>query len=440
VAPAVPLPETFSRSGQEALPEKWWQVLDDPALDAVIEEALESNFTIRLAWDRLYQAEQVAIKAGADLRPDIQYSGSADRSRQDTDNTVTYGSRFLVGLVASYELDLWGRIDARHTALLLDVEARHEDLAAAAITLSATIAKTWYQLAEAKEQTNVLTRQIETNEEILQVISLQFQKGAVRAPDVLRQRQLVESTRGELVQANQAVTLLQHQLSVLLGKPPETRWADQTFHLVDLSDLPEVTVPSELLQRRPDVISAYKAVQKADQEVAAAVADQYPSIRLSASADTTSARIEDLFDDWAASLVGSLAGPLFDAGSRRAEADRTRGALSEAVHTYTQTVLYALKEVEDAISGEAYQRGYVRSIGKQRDLAEQSYEGIRRQYIGGQVDYLRVLDALVSLQSLERREVAARRNLIDHRTDLCRALAGAWDMERPTLARPDRQQ
>jgi NodT family efflux transporter outer membrane factor (OMF) lipoprotein len=341
----------------------------------------------------------------------------------------------MAGLTASYEIDLWGKINAGHKALLLDIESRREDLAAAAITLSATIAKTWYQLAEAKQQADILTRQIETNEEVLEIISLKFQKGTVGAPDVLRQRQLVESTRGQLVQVNKAVTLRQHQLSVLLGRPPETRWANQKFHLIELGDLPRVVVPSELIRRRPDVVSAYKAVQKADQQVTVAVAEQYPSISLSASADTTSTRIEDLFDDWAASLAGSLVGPLFDAGLRKAEADRTRGVLSEAIHNYTQTVLNALKEVEDAISKEAFQWEYVRNIERQRKLARQSYESIRHKYISGQLDYLRVLDALISLQSLERSEVTAHRELIEHRIDLCRSIAGSWNMKRPDLAR-----
>ena len=430
----VPLPEVFSQSGGEVLPERWWQVLGDPNLNAVIEEALHNNFTIRSAWDRLYQAEQTAFKAGAALRPDVHYSGSAGRSREDTHNTMTYEAGLLIGLTVSYEVDLWGKGNAQHKLALLDIEARQEDLAAAAIILSATIAKTWVQLAEAKKQVAILARQIATNEEILEIVRLQFQKGAVSAPDVLRQRQLVVATRGRLVQANETVTLLQHQLSLLLGRPPETRWADQVSGLIEPADLPQITVPSELIRRRPDVVSAYKAVQRADQQVAVAVADLYPSIRLSADARTTSTRIEDLFDDWAASLAGSLVGPLFDAGLRRAEAKRTRGALSAAIHTYTQTVLQALKEVEDALHKESSQRQYVRTVETQRTLATQAYERIRHQYIHGQLDYLCVLEFLVPLQSLERSEVTARRAWIEYRIDLCRAIAGSWDMERTALA------
>jgi NodT family efflux transporter outer membrane factor (OMF) lipoprotein len=439
VTPEIQLPETFTQSGTEALPEKWWHILDDPNLDDVIDEALENNFTILSAWDRLYQAEQVAVKAGAYLWPDIQYSGSAGRSRQENNGTFSSESSFMAGLIASYEIDLWGKIDARNKALMLDIDARQEDLAAAAITLSATISKKWYQLAEAKEQADIITSQINTNESILEIINLKFRKSTAGAPDVLRQRQLVENTRGQLVQVNKTVTLLQYQLSVLLGKPPETQWENRNFHLIEIGNLPNITVPSELMRHRPDVVSAYKAVQKADQEVAVAVAQQYPSISLVGTSGTTSSEIEDLFEDWVASLAGSLIGPLFDAGFRQAEVNRNRGALSEAVHTYMQTVINALRQVEDAISEEAFQRKYVHNIQKQRILAQKSYESVRRKYINGQLDYLRVLDALISLQDLERDEVTARRRLIEYRIDLCRAIAGPWDMERPALAQLDEQ-
>lgn len=434
VTPEVPLPESFSQSGSEVLPDKWWQILGDETLNAVMEEALQQNFTLRSAWDRLYQAEQAALKAGASLAPAIEYNGDVTRTRTESGRTTTYETELSLGLAASYEIDLWGKIKAQHQAALLDVQLCQEDLATAAMTLTATIAKTWVQLAEAKQQVVILARQLETNEEVLKLVTLQFQKAAVRGPDVLRQRQLVTATRQQWVQAQTTVTLLQYQLSLLLGRPPETRWADQSLVLTEPNTLPQIVAPSELIQRRPDVVRAYKAVQKADQEVAMAVANQYPSISLSGDLETTSPRVEDLFDDWAASLAGSLAGPLFDAGLRQAEANRTRGVLSAAIHAYTQAVLEALKDVEDALHQEACQRNALRSLAIQRDLATQAYERLRHQYLQGQQDYLAVLDALLTVQSLECEQVTAQRQWIEYRIDLCRALAGSWDMNRPDLA------
>ena len=434
VTPEVLLPKSFSRSGREALPEKWWQVLANPELDSLIEEALGNNPTIRSAWDRLYQAEQEAVKAGAALQPSVDASGNFKRSRMDEDGSITQKNDLTIGLATSFEIDLWGRIDAIREASLLSIEARREDLATAAITLSATVAMTWFHLAEQRQQAVILTRQIETNEAMLEVIELKFQKGAVGAPDVLRQRELLESARGRLVQANETIVLLQYQLSVLLGRPPEASWAATMPCLPELGEMPEILVPSELLQRRPDVVRAYKTVQKVDRQVAAAVAEQYPSVSLYASTSATSTHIEDLFDNWAASLAGSLLAPLFDGGVRKAEANRVRGELSEAIHAYTQAVLNALKEVEDAINREVSQRDYLLHISRQQKLAGEFHQSISLQYVNGQTDYLSVLEALESQQVLELDVVVARFELVTRRIDLCRAIAGPWQMTRPILA------
>ena len=129
-----------------------------------------------------------------------------------------------------------------------------------------------------------------------------------------------------------------------------------------------------------------------------------------------------------------IAGPLLDAGLRKAEVERTRAVVSEQINTYGQAVLQAVREVEDAIQQEAYQRDYIASLSQQLALARQVYERTRYRYIGGQLDYLRVLESLVSPQSLERSELTARRVLVEHRIDLCRSLAGGWEMEPPEMA------
>ena len=222
----VHLPETFSDSGNDILPEKWWLAFNDPQLNELIDEAMEQNFSILSAWDRLNQAEQIAVKAGTVLLPGIDYRGSVKRNRNEIADNVDYLNNYSLGLVASYELDLWGAVNSTQQAAMFDVKAERENVSAAAITLSAAITKTWYQLAEVKMQEILLKRQIETNQQVLKIITLQFNQGQVAASDVFRQRQLVESTRGQLIQARENNILLQHQLSVLLGHKPDTYWKD----------------------------------------------------------------------------------------------------------------------------------------------------------------------------------------------------------------------
>ncbi|MBE0537387.1 MAG: efflux transporter outer membrane subunit [Phycisphaerae bacterium] len=430
----IDLPTAFSQSGSEPLEDRWWLVFDDPELDALMDEALGNNFSIRSTWDRLRQAEQTAVKAGAPLLPGVAYDADVRRTRVDRGGQHAYSTAYSAGLVASYELDLWGRVRSVRQAAAMDAQAAQENVAAAAITLSAAVARTWYQLAEARLQQDVIARQIEANEKVLQIITLQFRQSHVGASDVLRQRQLVESGRAQLVQTSEAFALLQHQLSILLGRTPSTWWAESPIALTTVGVMPQTAAPATLIWKRPDILRAYRAIEAADKRVAAAVADQYPRISIVASADTSAIRTSDLFDDWAANLIGNLAGPLFDAGLRKAEVERTRAVVSELVNAYGQAVLQAIREVEDAIRQEAYQREYIASIGQQLKLATQVYERTRHRYLGGQLDYLRVLESLISQQSLERNELTARRVLVERRIDLCRSLAGGWEMERPEMA------
>ncbi len=430
----IDVPEAFSQSGTEAIPDRWWLLFNDPNLNALIDEALGNNFSIRSTWDRLRQAEQVAIKAGAPLLPTLSYDAEGRRTRLETGDQHTYSTNYSAGLIASYEVDLWGRVRSTQQAAALDAEAARENVAAAAITLSAAVAQTWYQLGESRLQQQVIASQIETNEKVLEIITLQFRKSLVGASDVLRQRQLVESGRAQLIQSTETSVLLQHQLSILLGRPPATYWDDTPIALAEVGDLPEVTTPAVLIHRRPDIVRAYRAIEAADKRVAAAVADQYPRISIAASAETSAVRVSDLFDDWAANLLGNLAGPLFDAGLRKAEVERTRAVVSESINAYGQAVLQAIREVEDAIHQEAYQRQYIDSLVRQLELAGQVYEQTRQRYLSGQLDYLRVLESLISRQTLERNELTARRVLVERHIDLCRSLAGGWEMKPPEMA------
>jgi outer membrane protein TolC len=276
--------------------------------------------------------------------------------------------------------------------------------------------------------------QLIRNQQVLDLVTANFRAAKVGAPDVLRQRQLVESSRGQLIQAGEQVKLLQNRLCVLIGRVPEQAWADQTTPLIDLPPLPDTGVPAEMIGRRPDVAGAFYAIRAADQRTAVAIADKYPSISLTGTLTTSDRRIEDLLDDWLASLAGSLAGPLFDAGLREAEAQRTQAVLSQAIHTYQQTVVEAIQEVEDALVQETHQRAYLTNLAAQLNLAKETYDRTYFRYSKGQGNYLRVLDSLQLQQQLERSQLSAKRSLIDRRVDLCRALAGAWAMDRPESA------
>ncbi|MCK4509835.1 MAG: TolC family protein, partial [Desulfuromonadales bacterium] len=171
-------------------------------------------------------------------------------------------------------------------------------------------------------------------------------------------------------------------------------------------------------------------LEAADQRVAAAVADRFPRLSLTGRANTTDEQIENLFDDWLTSLAANLLAPLIDGGRRLAEVERSQAVAAENFHIYGQTVLDALAEVEDALTQELRQLEYLLSINRQLELAEQATSRIRDRYLNGAEDYQRILGALLSKQLLQRTQLSARRELFVNRINLCRALAGGWEMSR----------
>lgn len=426
----IKLPKQFSTSGYKPLPEKWWLAFGDETLDKLIDQAMVGNLNLQSAWDRLNQAEAVARRAGADLVPFLSAEVGTSRTRIRENGHTSDLHGYALGLVAGYEVDLWGRIRSSRDAAVLDARASAEDLRAAALTLTAQVASTWYQLVEQYGQLKLLDSQISTNEKVLELVTLQFRTGQVGIADVLQQRQLLESNHGEKTQVDALTKVLEHQLAILLGFPPDQKVAPQTSELRELPPLPATGLPVELIQRRPDLRSAYYSVLSADRNVAAAIADRLPRLSLTAQVDSSGGHTRDLFDNWLASLMANLTGPLFDGGLRKAEVDRTRAAATEALHIYGQAALEAFSEVEDALVLEQRQREFIASLNKQLELAVTVIERLRDRYTKGTVDYQRVLDALLSYQQLQRSLLTAQRELIQDRIALCRSLGGGWELKR----------
>ncbi len=421
---------SFSATGQEHLPDQWWLTFEDQNLNRLIAQALANNLTLQSAWDRLDRTRAVARKAEAGLFPQLSGEAGASSTRSRINDHTDSSQRYDLGLAAGYEVDLWGRIRSTSQAAELDAQASEEDLQTAALTLSAQVATTWFQLLEQRGQIEILKQQQHTNEQGLELISLQFRTGQTGIADLLQQRQIVEGRRGERALAVGRAQVLQNQLAVLLGMAPDQAPEITASELGKLPPLPTTGLQSKLLERRPDVRAAWLQLQAADQRVAAAVADRFPRLSLTGRASTADEQIEDLFDDWLASLAANLLAPLIDGGRRRAEVDRSQAVAAENFHIYGQKVLEALTEVEDALTQEQRLQEYLTSINRQLELAEQAAERIRDRYLNGVEDYQRILGAILSRQLLQRTQLAAQAELFVNRINLCRALAGGWEMSR----------
>ncbi len=417
-----PLP--FSPSGESRMPDRWWTAFDDAALNRFVDQALGENFTLGVALERLRAARALTRREASDLFPDIDSFITTDSTLgPDPDRT-----RVTLGLDAAYQVDLWGQIQSRVEAERFRADATDADYHAVALSLAAEVARTWYSLIEAHLQLRLLGDQIQTNETGLKAQELRFGRGFVRSADVLRQRQLVESTREQAVVARASIEVLEHQLAVLLGELPQAARFEPGATLPGLPPLPDAGLPSELLTRRPDVRSDYLALLAADRDLASAISAQYPRISLTGSVINVAEHPETLFRDWFVLLGSQLIAPLIDGGERRAEVDRTAAATRQRFNEYEQTTLVAFQEVEDSLALERYQIQRIERLNTQLSLAQQAADQLVRQYLIGDADYLDVLSQIQVQQRLQRDTLSARLDLILIRIGLYLALAGDFEI------------
>jgi NodT family efflux transporter outer membrane factor (OMF) lipoprotein len=265
------------------------------------------------------------------------------------------------------------------------------------------------------------------------LLKTRFGSGQVRSVDIMRQEQLLERTREQQINLQQQIAMLQNRLKVLSGQPPQENSEYAFSGLPDLPPRPESGLPADLIQRRPDVQTAFLELKAADEELAVAVSSRYPRISLNASIGTSASNAGNLFDNFVRSFAGNLLAPVFYGGELKAGQDRAEARKKEKAYEYGQTVLLAFEEVENALIQENRQAETLESLQRQVELAEKTYEQLRTEYFNGMSNYLDVLTALDELQQLRRNYTQGRYQLIDYRIALYRALAGPFITERENL-------
>lgn len=426
-APVEP-PAEFSESGADTIDAQWWNSFDDPALNEVIDAALSGNLDLLAAAERVDAANALIDVRNAGRLPTVGATG-----RTGYTVPAEHGPPWsaTVGLQASYEVDLWGRVGAAVSAEELRAQATATDYQAAAIGISAEIATTWARLGAAAESLALYDEQLANNRTVLEMLERRFSLGSVAAADVLRQRELVEATlqEREIVEAD--VDVLANRLALLMGRGPHEE-TPRPAALPTIPALPDTGVPADLLTRRPDVHAAFLRLQAADRDVASAMAARYPQLNLSAGITTGGPAAEGIFRDWALSLASDVFAPLFQGGRIRAEIERAEALERAQLYTYGQTMLVALREVEDALIREAREAQRIERLQARLALATESAARLETRYLNGTASYLDVLSATNDLQRLGRSVVAARLSHVEERIGLYRALAGSFETE-PSL-------
>lgn len=431
---SAPVPERYQRETTSAkVLDCWWESFGDPALAQWVERVLSNNVSLARAWARVEQARQLARIAGADQLPALTLEGLGRRSRSamvisGRETPAATYNFFSLNAAASYELDVWGRVAAQVRAAEAEWVASQYDLEAAALSLAAETAETWWLLREQETLLRLLRRQMEINQEYVQLVETRFGMGLAGALDVYQQRQQTAAVASLIPPVEARADVLRHQLAVLAGEPPGAAHLPPVWHdgLPEPPPPPPIGIPADLLRQRPDVAAAYERLKAADQRWAAAVANRLPALRLSGGAGSQARELSGLMDEWLWNLAASLTAPLLDGGRRHAEAGRARAVREEAWQSWRHTVLQAVREVEDALSTEERLGELSKRIEEQRVAATATLEEARESYLHGLTEYLSVLLALDRLQQTERARVSARRQWLSARVQLHRALGGGW--------------
>ncbi|WP_105104260.1 efflux transporter outer membrane subunit [Microbulbifer pacificus] len=429
---ALGLPQQFSASGAFAQDQRWWQSFGERDLNQLVDMALAANPDLQATYWRLQQADAAAAQARSGFWPRL--TGSLENTEQrrssadgfDFSGAENEGNSWSGSLAAGYEVDLWGRVRSGARAAEAGRLAQQDILQIAALTLAAEVAGVWLQLQEAWGQQQLLEQQLDINRKTLRALELRFGGGVGAAADVLQQRQLVEQSRQELDQSRADARILLTQLAALLGVSSEDlpAFAHQRESLPELPALPATGVPSELLLRRPDVRRAQRELLQGRYLANQAWAERLPALTLGLFFSGGGRSLSDITEDWLLNFSAALDGVIFDGGNLAAAERQQKAVEQERWAVFRNTVMQSLSEVEQALINEQAIRVRLQHLETRSQLADQITVRQRRAYGRGAVDFLNVLSATDNQQSLERQLLTARRELLENRVTLYRALSG----------------
>lgn len=417
----------------------WWKGLADPQLDALIDEALADGPGLRIARARLDKARALALAAGGARYPSLGVGADVNRQRFSENGIFPppIGGRsftqYQLAANLGWDLDPWGRNRALYEAAVGQARAAEVDAFAARLLVSSGVAHAWVHLQRTYEQLDLGRRTLEERETVLRLTQQRVAAGLDSRVDLKQVETTVPSARARVLQLEEELALVRNQIAALLGKGP-----DRGFALGRPAARPQPLalpskLPADLVGRRPDVVAQRWRVEAARHDIAAARAQFYPDVNLSALVGLQSIDLGKLMERGSSIPSAGVAVrlPLFDGGRLRGNLAAKDADYDVAVEQYNQTLIDALREVVDQLES-------LRSIGAQRGeadtalgAAEEAYQLSLARYRAGLGGLLQVL--IAETQVLEQRALAAelRARELDRGIDLVRALGGGFEEEHP---------
>ncbi|WP_319524352.1 efflux transporter outer membrane subunit [uncultured Desulfosarcina sp.] len=437
VKPVVDVPPVFNNgdhSAQQAANVAWWKQFNDPALDALIAEALANNRDVKIALANIDQAAAVFTQSRSTLYPQIGYGGSGTRERAsetDAARLYTYLSNprtsYQALASASWELDLWGRIRRLSEAARAELLATEAAWQGVILSLVSSVATSYIQLLGLDAQFQVAERTLATYAESLRIFETRFKYGQVSEMTVVQARSQYETAAAAIPQFQSQIKQAENALSILLGRNPGTIQRQGTLHELKMPPVP-AELPSDLLTNRPDIRQAEEGLIAANANIGAARALYFPTISLTGAFGFASSDLSDLFkgSSRAWNYAGSLTGPIFMGGAIKSGVKQTEAAREAALWAYEKTIQSAFADAENALIA---QRQLVEQVRIQERLVAANSEYVRLahlQYDGGYVPYSTVLQAEQQLFPSELNYAQTRATLLSSLVTVYKAMGGGW--------------
>ena len=422
---------------QDAVPGDWWRLFNDPVLDALQQQAQAANHDLALALGRLRAAHAALDGSRAAWWPTLGANAASTRSRSSTSSNASasttaaaapVNTSATVGLTASWELDVWGRVAAGVRAAQANVAASANDVAAMRLSVQASVAQTYFAVRAAEAQQRLLADTLAAYQRSWELTQNRYRAGVASSADVAQAHTQWLAVQAQQLAAHSSRAQLEHALAVLLGQAPASFTLAVTAELPPPPALP-AQLPAQLLQRRPDIAAAQQRVQAANAQVGVARAAFFPQLSFSASAGYRAAQWADVLSAPALvwSLGPALAATLFDGGARSAALEQALAGVEQASASYRQTVLTALQEVEDNLvlgaSLEREQAVHTEAVA----TAQRALAVVENQYRAGTVGYLNVLNAQTTVLSSQRSLIDVKSRRLTAVNALLKNVAGRWE-------------
>ncbi|SDW37489.1 efflux transporter, outer membrane factor (OMF) lipoprotein, NodT family [Nitrosomonas communis] len=410
----------------QPMPTKWVETFGDPQLSALVDNALADNYELKAAAARVDAAIAQARIDGSGRWPQLFLT--AEHERVQIREAGFGSSRFDVFEVLfgmSWELDVWGRIRDFQQAAVLEADATAVDYYGVKLSLAARVAQSYFELVEANLQAKVVEQSVKDRTIIVSLVRGRFQRGLERGLDVRLALTDLANAEAQLKQTRNRIQMITRRLEILLGRYP----GGNEINAITLPQLPvdiPAGLPSELLERRPDVVAAFDRLQAADFRTVSSKKLRLPRITLTAAGGTRSSDLTELIDPKAVawSVFAGLMQPLFTGGRIQGEIFRNQARAEEALNFYKNTALNAFREVEQALAAEEWLRQQEASLRKAVEQTESSQRLAVYSYRNNLIGILTLLDSYRSTLNAQSAHLSVTRQLLSNRINLYLALGG----------------